>query len=309
VHSVNYGPCANRLGAASVMYRLVQQKENCRFFENLFHPTIDKCYSMYSWTFSYWRYALALISFFVVAEMDRVRSHTAHGQAQLLAVGFTSIRAASCTRASDQENIRAEIAENTEAVDRTVMTLIHAGMSTPRLRAAYERGVDVRSAADVEYSLSVFSVLYNASASLYMIGHTSPPMVVLGTLNLALCTLWTIRCVTGSNDERTFTVCAKSKVLFFVTIPMNVVLSCVSQGIKKNLAAVEYVFASTLVICWLLTLLLSIMHIDVVATIPRYGPGLAQFITARTRQRFFSALRRLLYPPKSGGNDVEAQKA
>jgi hypothetical protein len=237
-----------------------------------------------------------LVFFFAIAEVDRVRSVSHDREAQLLANSFTSIRDSACTQASDAERIRAEIGENVCAVDQTIDTLIRAGMSTQSLRMAYEHGVDVQSAAHVEYALVFMAWAWCMSVGIFMLGDVSSGMpsimFLTGLINIVLGTLWVVFLMHSGKDVQTFSIAIKAKTTSLFLIPVNFLLALiVDNNEMKDAQACDIVFALCTAISWLLIVPLSLARIHRVACLPLCGPQLAQFLLARSRKRLFSACR------------------
>lgn len=99
---------------------------------------------------------LAAISFFVIAELDRVGSdHIEREGHQLRKKYRGSIRFASCSQETDRTNIWDEIGDKEHEVDNAIHVLISAGMSSPSLRHAAQRGVDIEEAGHAETAIAV----------------------------------------------------------------------------------------------------------------------------------------------------------
>eukprot|EP00913_Durusdinium_trenchii_P005378 g5014.t1 len=98
---------------------------------------------------------LSAIAFFLVAELDRVRSWHLAEEGQQLRKDFKgSIRFASCTRPGDMMNIWDEIGHKVDAVDNAIDVLISAGISSPALRSAAVKGVDITGAGHADGAIS-----------------------------------------------------------------------------------------------------------------------------------------------------------
>ena len=61
-----------------------------------------------------------------------------------------SIRWATCSQPTDQQNIWDEIGDKVDEVDHAIHVLITAGISSPSLRAAAKLGVDINHAGHAE---------------------------------------------------------------------------------------------------------------------------------------------------------------
>merc|ERR1711972_484567 len=95
---------------------------------------------------------VAYFVYFAVAEVDRIRTDAAKFEAELLRNGYCSIRLARCSMQADAECILADIGAKVGAVDHKIQVLMRAGMWNRGLRAAAGAGVDVKSAALVEFA-------------------------------------------------------------------------------------------------------------------------------------------------------------
>lgn len=105
-------------------------------------------------------WCVAFLSVAIVAEADRTRSDAQHEEAKQLEEGFAgSVEHASCSYTLDEMRIRAEIGTLQGNVDKTISVLLHAGMSTARLRDAHDAGVNVKRAGHIEWAPVITSTL------------------------------------------------------------------------------------------------------------------------------------------------------
>jgi len=98
---------------------------------------------------------LAGIFVFVIAEVDRVRSDRIEEEGQALRKHYKgSIRFAACSQPTDMKNIWDEIGNTVHEVDVAIHLLISAGMSSPSLRAAAQRGISIEEAGHAEVAVA-----------------------------------------------------------------------------------------------------------------------------------------------------------
>ncbi|CAK9039667.1 Uncharacterized protein SCF082_LOCUS23199 [Durusdinium trenchii] len=98
---------------------------------------------------------LSAMGFFLVAEVDRVRSMQIASEGQQLRRKYEgSIRLAACSQQTDWRNIWEEIGPKVEEVDRAIHVLISAGVSSPALRRAAALGVPIEDAGHAELAVA-----------------------------------------------------------------------------------------------------------------------------------------------------------
>eukprot|EP00928_Gymnodinium_smaydae_P097381 TRINITY_DN8814_c1_g2_i1.p1 TRINITY_DN8814_c1_g2~~TRINITY_DN8814_c1_g2_i1.p1 ORF type:complete len:660 (+),score=32.44 TRINITY_DN8814_c1_g2_i1:53-2032(+) len=145
---------------------------------------------------------LAVLLFFILAEFDAVRARHAQESGSQLRDGFTSIYDAQCSNADDRKKIMAEIEDRIIEVDIALQVLIKAGISTRRLRAASERGVDVTGS--LKWS---FSEAYVVPVGLFwLITHGTPTYPLTAHVLRVLVALWVIVFVCSPLDSKAFAV-------------------------------------------------------------------------------------------------------
>ena len=94
--------------------------------------------------------------YFLLAEVDRVNCQTEMEEAEALQKQYQgSIRHASCSEVRDEVNIRHEIGDQVDEVDKVIQVLLKAGISSDALRAAYLQGVELRHAGFVQLAIPV----------------------------------------------------------------------------------------------------------------------------------------------------------
>ena len=76
-----------------------------------------------------------IVLYFLLAEVDRVNCQTEQQEAQALRHQYEgSIRHASCSEVQDEVNIRNEIGDQIDEVDKVIQVLLKAGMTSDALR-------------------------------------------------------------------------------------------------------------------------------------------------------------------------------
>lgn len=111
-----------------------------------FTPHTTKIYQAILWT--------CCIAFFLIAEMDRIRSDEIAKEGQQLRKHYEgTIRMAGCSQPSDMQNIWEEIGDKVHKVDTAINVLISAGLSSPSLRLAAESGVNIKGAGHAEVAI------------------------------------------------------------------------------------------------------------------------------------------------------------
>ena len=103
-------------------------------------------------TYKYMR--ASFLGYFLLAEVDRVNWQTEKRQAEELQHHFQgSIRHASCSEVQDEINIRDEIGDQVDEVDKVIQVLLKAGLTSDALRDAYLRGVELEHAGVVQVAI------------------------------------------------------------------------------------------------------------------------------------------------------------
>ncbi|CAK9080229.1 unnamed protein product [Durusdinium trenchii] len=98
---------------------------------------------------------IGLSALFVIAELDRAWSSHIEEEGELLRKRYSgSIRWATCSQPTDQQNIWDEIGDKVDEVDHAIHVLITAGISSPSLRAAAKLGVDINHAGHAEAAVA-----------------------------------------------------------------------------------------------------------------------------------------------------------
>ncbi|CAK9087639.1 unnamed protein product [Durusdinium trenchii] len=99
---------------------------------------------------------ILIFSYFLLAEVDRVNCQTEMEGAEALQNHYQgSIRHASCSEVRDEVNIRHEIGDQVDEVDKVIQVLLKAGISSDALRTAYLQGVEIRHAGFVQLAIPV----------------------------------------------------------------------------------------------------------------------------------------------------------
>jgi hypothetical protein len=108
------------------------------------------------WGFRWCTWLLAV--FFFASEADRIRLMRLNVEAAELRREFSSAGEAKCSSDLDREHILREIHQQLDDVDMSVSVLMVSGMSTPTLREAASKGVNVTNAGFVCFTHIVLCV-------------------------------------------------------------------------------------------------------------------------------------------------------
>ena len=94
--------------------------------------------------------------YFLLAEVDRINCQAEAQEATALRNQYQgSIRHASCSEVQDEVNIRNEIGDQVDEVDKVIQVLLKAGMTSDALRDAHLQGVELRHAGFVQLAIPV----------------------------------------------------------------------------------------------------------------------------------------------------------
>ena len=94
--------------------------------------------------------------YFMLAELDRVSLHVAARETDLLENQYQgSIRQASCSQTEDERNIRSEIGDQVDEVDKVIEVLLKAGMTSAALRDAHIHGVVLKHSGVVQLAIPI----------------------------------------------------------------------------------------------------------------------------------------------------------
>ena len=97
-----------------------------------------------------------IVLYFLLAEVDRVSCQIEAQEAEALQHHYQgSIRHASCSEVQDEVNIRNEIGDQIDEVDKVIQVLLKAGMTSDALRDAHLQGVELRHAGFVQLAIPV----------------------------------------------------------------------------------------------------------------------------------------------------------
>ena len=119
-----------------------------------FWPLLPETSTLHAATYTYTR--ASILAYFLLAEVDRVNWQTEKRQAEELQHHFQgSIRHASCSEVQDEINIRNEIGDQVDEVDKVIHVLLRAGMTSDALRAAYLQGVELLHAGVVQLAIPI----------------------------------------------------------------------------------------------------------------------------------------------------------
>ena len=99
---------------------------------------------------------LSALIYFLLADLDEVRSSEIARSGLQLRKGYSgSMSGARCSRDSDRCSIWYEVGDKAQRVDEAISVLILAGLSSPKLRLAQQRGVNIRGAGHAEMAIPV----------------------------------------------------------------------------------------------------------------------------------------------------------
>ena len=102
---------------------------------------------------------ILLVGYFLLAEVDRVYWQAEEHETELLQHQYRgSIRQASCSESQDEINIRNEIGEHFDEVDKVIQVLMKAGMTSNALREASLQGVELRHAGVVQLAIPILEL-------------------------------------------------------------------------------------------------------------------------------------------------------
>eukprot|EP00928_Gymnodinium_smaydae_P047006 TRINITY_DN31349_c0_g1_i1.p1 TRINITY_DN31349_c0_g1~~TRINITY_DN31349_c0_g1_i1.p1 ORF type:complete len:602 (-),score=110.22 TRINITY_DN31349_c0_g1_i1:89-1825(-) len=240
--------------------------------------------AMSTLTESEWKRVMVQLSgvsvfYFVIAEVDRVRSVGLSREAkQLKYGGFSgSVNDARCSEASDELNIRREIGSSVKRVDAAINVLIDAGISTCDLRRATELGVDVKKFSDVGWSFFVFTWFnsFGIISSMYF----------LSALTTALAVLYGILLFCLSTDAQVFSVLVVQKITLAIEWPAHLFAIAFFQ--YEHINTQICISLSARVLTWSIAIVLSVLRIHRVAALPYFGRRFAQLLAARGVKRTF----------------------
>ena len=97
-----------------------------------------------------------IVLYFLLAEVDRMNCQAERQEGEELRHQYEgSIRHASCSEIQDEVNIRDEIGDQVDEVDKVIQVLLKAGMTSDALRDAHLQGVELRHAGFVQLAIPV----------------------------------------------------------------------------------------------------------------------------------------------------------
>lgn len=102
----------------------------------------------YDWAVFFYMLHPVLLVFFMLSEADSLRAASVCREAGQLAC-HSSVADADSTNEDDKRAILTDVGDSVDAVDKSISVLLAASMSTPRLRAAADCGVDMAGAAEL----------------------------------------------------------------------------------------------------------------------------------------------------------------
>eukprot|EP00928_Gymnodinium_smaydae_P000119 TRINITY_DN10045_c0_g1_i2.p1 TRINITY_DN10045_c0_g1~~TRINITY_DN10045_c0_g1_i2.p1 ORF type:complete len:610 (+),score=66.04 TRINITY_DN10045_c0_g1_i2:67-1830(+) len=234
----------------------------------------------------------SFLAFWLMSEVDRVRFEAADEESKNLWRQYTgSIRDATCTLIEDRETILEDIGDGVDQVDEAIAVLLAAGFSTPNLREAYERNVDISGASRSRYAPLVFFLLVRISAEIYS-WHSAD-----GWLNRLPCTLsvlvWFVTYFALSLDRRVFAQAVTERIfalLFLFHIPF---------ALCRQIETLQRLWKPVMTGSILLASALSCAGVHRISRLPGCGPALAQFLLVRSCPQLKGAFQKLV-PRRQG---------
>ena len=98
----------------------------------------------------------SILGYFVLAEVDRVSLQAEQREADALKNQYPgSVRHALCSVVQDENQIRNEIGDQVEEVDKVIQVLMKAGLTSDALRVAYLQGVELRHSGFFQLAVPV----------------------------------------------------------------------------------------------------------------------------------------------------------
>ena len=180
-----------------------------------------------------WYTRVSMLAYFLLAEIDRLNWQTEISETEQLQNQFGgTIRQAACSQVQDELNIRHEIGDQVDEVDKVIHVLLKAGLTSDALRDAHLQGVELEHAGVVQVAIPalVFGphLLLNCSHFLLRLllvctqderwtqAHWTPlhwfiAAVQTSSMVTRLCFLTLL--VTSSIDERCFMLNAVAKTV------------------------------------------------------------------------------------------------
>jgi len=226
-----------------------------------------------------------VVMYYVVAEVDRIRSHAVQAAAMQLKKGYTSsIRDATCSEARDYANIHAEIATMVEQVDAAIDVLLQAGMSSPRLTRAFAAGVDVHGAAHAEYAILGPRLVMHILCATEFIIHHCRLLRLVGVAGLLLDAVWLLSLASMESDGRVFAMRVAYKGCLLLLPAFGVVefLDLRSAHIRHQMRDELSPYSAYIIfVDAAFVTFFTAMQLDRVADLPCCGRLLAQWLSAR----------------------------
>jgi len=233
--------------------------------------------------------------YFWCSEADRLWEIDSQTQSHQLKSGYTGrVCDSSSTMDSDKDAILAEIDDSIgqHTVDETIQVLLMAGLSTPSLRAAHKKGVDISCAGRVR-----LKYCWLALAN-WIVQITLIPRLIdtwrtwVSVASLVMLLTWILYCCMANLDHRAFAVSAAFKLH-------------VTLLVQLEFCVVTLNYWSVPVCCLIMDaiiILVSGLGPGGVATLPCIGPWLTQFILAGTWRQYQILLTKRLFRPALADN-------
>ena len=206
---------------------------------------------------------LSALMYFFLADLDEVRSVEIACSGLQLRAGYEgSIQGARCSREADRRSIWQEINDKARRVDEAISVLILAGLSSPKLRLAHERGVNIRGAGHAEVAIpmvflgpqlvvgvsQIVVVIYEKETTLWANLSLEVIAVLSGITFISLIHR-------AEQDERCFMFKVITKIVTAIFLPW-VLLFWILQALGDHQLALDTELA--LLVCFTSSLLLAL---------------------------------------------------
>lgn len=213
--------------------------------------------------------AVEFVVFFMLNEVDRLRGLCLRQEGARLEQGYAGVAYATSSCEQDKVRILSCLGDRTGTVDECVGVLINAGMSTPALRVAAARGVDVRGAGETRLGVawlgvSLWCAVTYSAGGVSRTGAHVAVVVFAGVTLVAHISRWAL----AEKDERAFVETAILKIWLF-SYPAGILC-------QIGLLSVKDLVSLCLLIGSVLAFAANVLGRRGVARIPCVGRVLAQ---------------------------------
>uniref|UniRef100_A0A7S2JKB7 Uncharacterized protein n=1 Tax=Zooxanthella nutricula TaxID=1333877 RepID=A0A7S2JKB7_9DINO len=171
--------------------------------------------------------SVALCTYFIASEIDRLRLAQSRWEARKLKLGYSGVTDAAASVQADKDRIMEDIGDNVAAVDASINVLIASGMSTSCLRANAALGIDLHGAAKLR--LSVCAIVFimwtwgiGVSLNISRTGGEDPWLAEISMAvpfsNFLCYVLCVVLFVRGERDEKAFISVAVAKIMCLMVL-------------------------------------------------------------------------------------------